>query len=77
MANSGGSARVEESSGGITIPASGAEWVELLVREVLLNASNVEDAKARVAQALEALEKSICANATEEAAQSFRKVLVC
>lgn len=74
MANSGGSAQIEGSSGGSTIPANGAEWVELLVREVLLNASNVEDAKARVAQALEALEKSICANATEEAAQSFRKV---
>lgn len=73
VANSGGSAQIEGSSGGSTIPANGAEWVELLVREVLLNASNVEDAKARVAQALEALEKSICANATEEAAQSFRK----
>lgn len=53
-------------------PANGAEWVELLVGEVV-NASNVEDAKIRVAQALEALEKSICANATAESAQNFQK----
>ncbi|KAH6818460.1 Ubiquitin system component Cue protein [Perilla frutescens var. frutescens] len=72
VANSEGTVQREESSGESSIPANGAEWVELLVREVF-NASNVEDAKARVAQALEALEKSICANATEEAAQSFQR----
>ncbi|XP_041999344.1 uncharacterized protein LOC121748860 isoform X2 [Salvia splendens] len=72
VANSETSATREESSGGSSFPASGAEWVELLVGQVL-NASNVDDAKARVSQALEALEKSICANATEEAARSFQK----
>ncbi|XP_042004315.1 uncharacterized protein LOC121753179 isoform X2 [Salvia splendens] len=72
VANSETSAVREESSGGSSFPASGAEWVELLVGQVL-NASNVEDAKARVSKALEALEKSICANATEEAARSFQK----
>ncbi|KAL1531287.1 hypothetical protein AAHA92_33980 [Salvia divinorum] len=72
VANSDTSAIREESSGGSSFPASGAEWVELLVGQVL-NASNVEDAKARVSQALEALEKSIWANATEEAARSFQK----
>lgn len=76
MANSETSATREESSGGSSFPSSGAEWVELLVGQVL-NASNVEDAKARVSQALEALEKSICANATEEAARSFQKVFIC
>lgn len=73
MANGERSAQREESSGGSNFPSSGAEWVELLVREVL-NASNVDDAKVRVSQALEALEKSICANATDEAAQNFHKV---
>ncbi|KAL8529465.1 hypothetical protein ACS0TY_006770 [Phlomoides rotata] len=53
-------------------PADGAEWVELLVREVL-SAPNVEDAKTRISRALEALEKSICANATAEAAKSFQQ----
>ncbi|XP_057768973.1 uncharacterized protein LOC131003079 isoform X2 [Salvia miltiorrhiza] len=72
VGDSESSARREESSGGSSYPASGAEWVELLVGEVI-NASNVEDAKARVSQALEALEKSICANATEDTARSFQK----
>lgn len=73
MANNGGAAPREEPPGGINFPANGAEWVELFVREVL-NASNVEDAKACVSRALEALEKSICVNATADAAQSFEKV---
>lgn len=63
----------EDPPSGSNIPTSGAEWVELLVSEVS-KASNIEDAKARVSHALEALEKSICANATSEAAQSFHKV---
>ncbi|CAA0808791.1 Ubiquitin system component Cue protein [Striga hermonthica] len=54
------------------LPVDGAEWVELLVREVL-TAPNVDDAKARLSQALEALEKSICANATAEAAKNFQE----
>ncbi|KAL8514816.1 hypothetical protein ACS0TY_013779 [Phlomoides rotata] len=53
-------------------PADGAEWVEILVREVL-SALNVEDAKARISRALEALEKSISVNATAEAAKSFQQ----
>ncbi|KAK4420296.1 hypothetical protein Salat_2442700 [Sesamum alatum] len=68
----GGTAPREEQPAGSNFPADGAEWVELLVREVL-SASNVEDAKARVSRALEALEKSICVNATAEASQSFQK----
>ncbi|KZV20062.1 hypothetical protein F511_15305 [Dorcoceras hygrometricum] len=54
------------------LSVDGTEWVELLVREVA-GASNIEDAKVRVSRALESLERSICANATAEAAQSFQK----
>ncbi|KAI3446891.1 hypothetical protein Pfo_003556 [Paulownia fortunei] len=72
VVNNGGTAPREESPAGSNLPVDGAEWVELLVREVL-SAPNVEDAKARLSRALEALEKSICANATAEAAKSFQK----
>ncbi|KAG6411181.1 hypothetical protein SASPL_129259 [Salvia splendens] len=65
-------AKGEEPPGVNNLPVDGAEWVELLVREVL-TAASVEDAKARLSQALEALEKSICANANAEAAKSFQK----
>ncbi|KAK7292047.1 hypothetical protein RIF29_07682 [Crotalaria pallida] len=44
-------------------PVSGAEWVELLVKE-MMNASNMDDAKARASRVLEALEKSICMRAS-------------
>ncbi|XP_022863392.1 uncharacterized protein LOC111383509 [Olea europaea var. sylvestris] len=56
----------EESSTGCNLPLDGAEWVDLLVGEVI-NASNVEDAKMRVSRALEVLEKSIFAHATASA----------
>lgn len=69
----GGPTSGEEPPAGNNLPVDGAEWVELLVREVL-TAADVEDAKARLSQALEVLEKSICANATAEAAKSFQKV---
>ncbi|KAL1554836.1 hypothetical protein AAHA92_15349 [Salvia divinorum] len=72
VVNDAGPASGEEPPGVNNRPVDGAEWVELLVREVL-TAANVEDAKARLSQALEALEKSICANATAEAAKSFQK----
>ncbi|KAH6819156.1 Ubiquitin system component Cue protein [Perilla frutescens var. frutescens] len=72
VANDGGPASGEEPPAGNNLPVDGAEWVELLVREVL-TAVNVEEAKARLSRALEALEKSICANATAEAAKSFQK----
>ncbi|KAL8488365.1 hypothetical protein ACS0TY_024135 [Phlomoides rotata] len=72
VADNGGTASREDPPSGSNIPTSGAEWVELLVSEVF-KASNIEDAKARVSHALEALEKSICVNATSEAAQSFQR----
>lgn len=72
VANNGGSAPRDYPPTGSNLPVNGPEWVELLVKEVI-NASNVDDAKARVSRALEALEKSICANATAETAQNFQK----
>lgn len=72
VGDNGGPAPGEEPPAQNDLPVDGAEWVELLVREVL-SASNVEDAKARLLLALEGLEKSICANATAEAAKSFQQ----
>ncbi|KAG6431561.1 hypothetical protein SASPL_109640 [Salvia splendens] len=40
---------------------NGAEWVELLVGQVI-NASHIQQARERVAQALESLQQSICEN---------------
>ncbi|KAJ7978965.1 Ubiquitin system component Cue [Quillaja saponaria] len=51
-------------------PMDGADWVELVVREMMI-ASNMDDAKSRASRVLEVLEKSICARASTEAAQSF------
>ncbi|XVE63692.1 hypothetical protein DITRI_Ditri07aG0040200 [Diplodiscus trichospermus] len=51
----------------------GSNWVELFVRE-MMNASNIDDARARATRALEFLEKSIRARAGEEVAQNFHQV---
>lgn len=67
-----GTNSTEDPPKGSNLPGSGAEWVELLVGEVL-SASNVEDAKARLSQGLEALEKSIRDSAAAEAANRFQK----
>ncbi|GFP88688.1 hypothetical protein PHJA_001012500 [Phtheirospermum japonicum] len=72
VVSNGQTAPREEPPVESNLPVDGAEWVELLVREVS-SASNVDDAKARLSRALEALEKSICANATAEAAKSFQE----
>lgn len=71
VANNGESSG-EEPSAGCNLPLDGAEWVDLLVGEVI-NASNVEDAKVRVSRALEVLEKSIFAHANASA-QNVQKV---
>ena len=54
----------------------GPEWVELFVRE-MMSSSNIDDARARASRTLEILEKSICARASAEAAQSFHQVGYC
>ncbi|KAK1268400.1 hypothetical protein QJS04_geneDACA006414 [Acorus gramineus] len=62
----------ENSSGVENLPTDGSEWVELFVRE-MMNASDIDDARARASRALEALEKSILAHASTDAAQNFHK----
>lgn len=49
------------------------EWVELFVKE-MMSASNIDDAKGRASQALQVLEKSICAGATKENIMLKRQV---
>ncbi|EYU34978.1 hypothetical protein ABFS82_11G043300 [Erythranthe guttata] len=70
--NNGETAPREEPPMGSNLPVDGAEWVDLLVRECV-SAANIDDAKVRLSRALEALEKSICANATAEAAKNFQE----
>lgn len=73
MVNNGGNTSIEDPPAGSNLPANGAQWVELLVGEVL-TATSVEDAKVRLTRGLEALERSICDNATAEASKRFQKV---
>lgn len=67
-ANNNDSAPAHNPSMGNSLPLDGTEWVELFVRE-MSSASDIDDAKARASRALEALEKSICARVSSEAAQ--------
>ncbi|XP_010521539.1 PREDICTED: uncharacterized protein LOC104800441 [Tarenaya hassleriana] len=53
-------------------PRSGDDWVELLVREMALSSSK-DDAKARGARVLEALERAISEHAREEGGKSFQE----
>ncbi|KAJ4709045.1 Ubiquitin system component Cue [Melia azedarach] len=62
----------EDSSAPKVLQLDGPEWVELFVRE-MMSSSNIDDARARASRALEILEKSICARASAEAAQSFHQ----
>ncbi|KAG9146235.1 hypothetical protein Leryth_007936 [Lithospermum erythrorhizon] len=71
-ANNCDSAPAHNSSVGSTLPLDGAEWVELFVKE-MSSASDINDAKARASRALEALEKSISARVTADAAQVFQQ----
>ncbi|XP_054781687.1 uncharacterized protein LOC129288900 [Prosopis cineraria] len=49
----------ESETASNNLPADGAEWVDLFVRE-MAGATSIDDAKARAARILEVLEKSIC-----------------
>ncbi|TKY54824.1 hypothetical protein E2542_SST19237 [Spatholobus suberectus] len=62
----------EDPVAGQNYPTNGAEWVELFVKE-MMNASNMDDAKARASRMLEALEKSICARAGVETERNFHQ----
>ncbi|KAM1061642.1 hypothetical protein FF1_026086 [Malus domestica] len=72
VATNGEVAVTDDPSVQNNLPKDGAEWVELIVRE-MMSASNMDDAKARASRVLEALEKSISACAITEVAQSFRQ----
>ncbi|KAL9244690.1 hypothetical protein vseg_018442 [Gypsophila vaccaria] len=61
-----------ETSAQNALPADGAQWVELLVRE-MMSAASVDDARARAARVLETLENSIKANASAEAAEKCQR----
>ncbi|OIS96789.1 PREDICTED: uncharacterized protein LOC109234189 isoform X2 [Nicotiana attenuata] len=62
----------EDLSSAKVVHMDSTEWVELFVRE-MMSASNIDDAKARASRALEVLEKSICACATEATACNFQQ----
>ncbi|BFG24695.1 hypothetical protein CerSpe_109690 [Prunus speciosa] len=72
LTNDEAAAASENPSVPSNLPADGAEWVELFVRE-MMSANSVDDARARAAKVLEVLEKSISARAGAEATQSFQK----
>ncbi|XP_061972503.1 uncharacterized protein LOC133694815 [Populus nigra] len=52
------------------VPASGEQWVDLLVKE-MTSATSVDDAKSRAGRVLEMLQKVISDQVTEEAARGF------
>lgn len=54
------------------LPVDGAEWVDLLVRE-MMTATSIDDARSRAGRVLESLEKSISTRASAEVAEGFHK----
>ncbi|KAL8123051.1 uncharacterized protein LOC141717492 [Apium graveolens] len=58
-----------------TVQLEGAEWVELLVRE-MQSATSTDDARSRATRVLESLEKSISARASVEGAQNVHKEII-
>ncbi|KAK8939898.1 hypothetical protein KSP40_PGU013110 [Platanthera guangdongensis] len=62
----------EEESANLNIPKDGSEWVDLFVKE-MMDASNMEEARARASRALEGLEKSIIARVNSEPTHNFNK----
>lgn len=73
MKNSGADGDGENAHGAESLPTCGSEWVELFVRE-MMNAADMDDARARTSRVLEVLEKSIVSSAGAEAMQRFHKV---
>lgn len=68
-----GDAMTGNPSVSLILPTDGPAWVDLFVRE-MMNANNVDDARARASRVLDVLEKSIMARVTSEAMQNFEKV---
>ncbi|KAG6393419.1 hypothetical protein SASPL_147660 [Salvia splendens] len=69
---SGDSVPLQEPQTQNNLPADGAEWVDLFVRE-MMSATSIDDARFRAASILESLEKSISPRACAEAAQNSYK----
>lgn len=74
--NNGGDVVSENQTAPNNLPADGAEWVDLFVKE-MMSATNLDDARTRAARVLEVLEKSISVQAGAEATQTFQKVRIC
>ncbi|KAK4427992.1 hypothetical protein Salat_1568200 [Sesamum alatum] len=72
MGKGGDTVPLQEPQVQNNLPLDGAEWVDLLVKE-MMNATSIDDARGRAASVLESLEKSISSQATVEAAQNFHK----
>ncbi|XP_020109867.1 uncharacterized protein LOC109725183 isoform X2 [Ananas comosus] len=71
--NNGGAEAVAENPPAVeNLPTDGSGWVELFVSE-MMNASNMDDARARASRTLEVLERSIITRAGAEALESFHK----
>ncbi|KAK4267571.1 hypothetical protein QN277_024333 [Acacia crassicarpa] len=62
----------ENQSASNDLPADGAEWVDLFVRE-MMSAISVDDARIRASRILEFLERSISGRASAEAAHVIQK----
>ncbi|KAL8056255.1 hypothetical protein ABFX02_04G107400 [Erythranthe guttata] len=54
------------------MPTNGAEWVDLVVKE-MMSATSIDDARSRAARVLESLEKSITSQASARLAEGFHK----
>ncbi|RWR75674.1 CUE domain-containing protein [Cinnamomum micranthum f. kanehirae] len=72
LPSQGGDPASEDVATQNNLPTNGSEWVDLFVSE-MMNASDMDDAKARASRILEVLEKSIASRAGVEAAEGFQK----
>ncbi|KAL6568007.1 hypothetical protein OROHE_003691 [Orobanche hederae] len=68
----GDSAPFQDRRAHNNMSADGAEWVDLIVKE-MVSATSIDDARSRAASVLQSLEKSISSRANAEVAESFRK----
>ncbi|KAJ3708093.1 hypothetical protein LUZ61_011798 [Rhynchospora tenuis] len=62
----------DQPSNGSNIPSHMSEWVELFVRE-MMNASNIDDARARASRAIEVFEKAVLQRAGVDAVENLHK----
>ncbi|KAF7814384.1 ubiquitin system component CUE protein [Senna tora] len=72
LKDNGDASAYENQSSTNNLPANGAEWVDLFVRE-MMSATSVDDARTRASRMLEVLEKSISGHARAEATHVIQK----